>query len=245
MASTARVFAMLIALMLLPGAADATILVGLRAEDQLVFGSDSRVIGPGGTSPRPDTCKIHQGRRCFFALSGPVTGPAYDAIAIARAACAAGRDIDAIVDGFMSQVEQPYKTAHEWALQHERESVLKRVPLSLGIFVIGWRGAALTMLHTGYWAKPSVFERIGRIEVKNGDFIQIGVRELARFQALNPYWFQPPYARAAERLVEAGMASGWVDVGPPVAVLQVDATGARWFKQGLCPAIDPTLWSTN
>ena len=103
---------MLIALTLAPRAADATIVVGLRAEDQLVLASDSRIIGPGGTSPRPDMCKIHQGRRCFFALSGPVTGPAYDAIAIARDACAAGRDVDGIVDGFMSQVEGPYKNLH-------------------------------------------------------------------------------------------------------------------------------------
>jgi hypothetical protein len=101
------------------------------------------------------------------------------------------------------------------------------------------------MLHTGYRAKPSVFEPVPRTEVKNGNFLQSGVRELYRFLAQNPYWLQPPYARAAERLVEAGMASGWVDVGPPVAVLQVDATGARWFKQGLCPALDPALWSAE
>jgi hypothetical protein len=46
-------------------------------------------------------------------------------------------------------------------------------------------------------------------------------------------------------VVEADMASGWVDVGPPVAVLQVDATGARWYKQGLCPPIDATLWPSE
>ena len=80
--------------------------------------------------------------------------------------------------------------------------------------------------------------------MKNGDVeYRARAREISRFMWLNPNWFQPPYARAVERLVEAGMASGWVDVGPPVAVLQVDPTGAKWFKQGLCPAIDPTLWS--
>ena len=84
--------------------------------------------------------------------------------------------------------------------------------------MIGRRGAQLAMLHTGYRAKPSVFEPVPRTEVKNGNFLQSGVRELYRFLAQNPYWLQPPYARAAERLVEAGMASGWVDVGPPVAV---------------------------
>jgi hypothetical protein len=67
-------------------------------------------------------------------------------------------------------------------------------------------------------------------------------RDIPGFAARNPGWFQPPYARAAERLVEASMASGWVDVGPPTAVLQVDVTGARWFRQGLCPVIDPALW---
>ena len=245
MTSRFRVLTMLIVLTLAPGAAEATIVVGLRAEDQLILGSDSKAIGPGGTSPRPDVCKIHQGRRCFFALTGPVMGPAYDAIAIARDACAAGRDVDAIVDGFMRQVEGPYKALHERVLKNESDWVLKRAPLSLEVFVIGRRGAQLTMLHTGYRAKPSVFEPLARTELQNGDSWHSGVRELSRFVALNPYWFQPPYARAAERLVEAGMASGWVDVGPPVAVLQVDATGAKWFKQGLCPAIDPTLWSTE
>jgi len=245
MSSVFPILATLIVLMLAPVVAKATILVGLRAEDQLVLGSDSRVIGPGGTSPRADTCKIHQARRCFFALTGPVTGPAYDAIAIARDACGAGRDVDAVVDGFMRQVEAPYRKMHDWALKNESDWVLKRAPLSLEIFVIGWRGAQLALLHTGYRAKPSVLEPVTRTEVKNGDFLHSGVREISRFVALNPYWFQPPYARAAERLVEAGMASGWVDVGPPVAVLQVDAMGARWFKQGLCPGIEPALWTAE
>src|SRR5262245_26776665 len=147
MSSDFRILAMLIVFTLVPVVADATILVGLRAEDQLILGSDSKVIGPGGTSPRADTCKIHQGRRCFFALTGPVTGPAYDAIAIARDACAAGRDVDDVVDGFMRQVEGPYKKLHDWALKNESDWVLERAPLSLEIFVIGRRGAQLALLH--------------------------------------------------------------------------------------------------
>ena len=214
-------------LALAPPAAEATFLVGLRADDQVILGSDSRVIGPGGAAPRPDTCKIHQGRRCFFALSGPITGPGYDAIALAQQACAQGRGLDAIVDAFMNAVEGPYKAMHAW------------------IFVIGRHDGQLAMIHTGYASKPSVFARLPRAEVKNGDAQFPRARDLPRFLAQNPSWFQPPFARAAERLVEASIASGWVDVGPPVAVLQVDATGAKWFRQGLCPAIDPTLWSTD
>ena len=232
-------------LWLAPRVAEATFLVGLRADDQVVLGSDSRVIGPGGTVPRSDTCKIHQGRGCFFALSGPITGPGYDAIAIARQACAQGRDVDAIVDGFMNAVEGPYKAMHAWMLKNESEWALKRAPLSLDVFVIGRRDGQLVMMHTGYASKPSVFARLPRAEVKNGDAQFTRARDLPRFLAQNPSWFQPPFARAAERLVDASMASGWVDVGPPVAVLQVDATGAKWFRQGLCPAIDPTLWSTE
>jgi hypothetical protein len=102
MTTALTLLGMLFVLALAPQATEATFLVGLRADDQLILGSDSRVVGAGGTAPRPDRCKIHQGRRCFFALSGPITGPGYDAVAIARAACAQGRDVDAVVDGFMS-----------------------------------------------------------------------------------------------------------------------------------------------
>lgn len=97
----------------------------------------------------------------------------------------------------MSQVEGPYKNLHERMLKSESDWVPKRAPLSLEIFVIGWRGAQLAMLHTGYRAKPSVFEPIAKTEVKNGNLLQGGDRELNRFLAQNPYWLQPPYARAA------------------------------------------------
>jgi hypothetical protein len=100
------------------------------------------------------------------------------------------------------------------------------------------------MLRSGY-AVNSVNEPMAKTEVKNGVALYSRARDLPRFVAQNPGWFHPPYARAAERLVEADMASGWVDVGPPVTVLQVDAGGAKWFKSGLCPPIDPTLWSAE
>ena len=98
------------------------------------------------------------------------------------------------------------------------------------------------MLHTGFRRKGPAVEPITRTEVKSGAALYSRARDLPRFVSQNPHWFQQTYARAAERLVEADMASGWVDVGPPVAVLQVDPTGAQWFKQGLCPPIDTTLW---
>jgi hypothetical protein len=224
--------------------AEATILVGLRGDDELVLGTDSKVTGPGPDS-RPNICKIHQGRGCFFAIAGPVVGPGFDAVAIARDACSRGRNIDAVADGFLAQAHQPYKAMHDWLLRNESDYVAKRGPLGLAIFIIGRRNGQLVMLYTGYRTRSSLIEPIDRIEVKNGDAKFSLARDLPRFVWLNPNWFQPPYARAAERLVEADMASGWVDVGPPVAVLQVDRTGAKWYKQGLCPPIDATLWSSE
>jgi hypothetical protein len=223
-------------------ATEATILVGLRGDDQLILGADSKVSGPGSDS-RPNVCKIHQGRGCFFAVSGPIVGPGFNALAIARDACGQSRDIDAIADGFVSQAEQPYKAMYDLLLRHESDWVLKRAPLSLEIFMIGKRNGQLVMLHTGFHRKGPAVEPIARTEVKSGAALYSRARDLPRFVAQNPHWFQPPYARAAERLVEADMASGWVDVGPPVAVLQVDPTGAKWFKQRLCPPIDTSLWA--
>jgi len=225
-------------------AAEATILVGLRGDDELVLASDSKVTGPGSDS-RPNICKIHQGPGCFFAISGPVAGPGFDAVAIARDTCRRGRNIDVIADDFLAQARQPYQAMYDWLLRNESDYHAKRGPFPLVILLIGRRNGQLVMLHTGYHRKASVVEPIDKTEVKNGDAKFSLARDLPRFMWLNPNWFQPPYARAAERLVEADMASGWVDVGPPVAVLQVDATGARWHKQGLCPPIDATLWSSE
>jgi hypothetical protein len=226
-------------------AAEATIIVGLRGDDELILGTDSKVSGPG-RDPRPDVCKIHQGLGCFFAAAGPVVGPGFNALAIARDACGQSRNIDAVVDRFMIQAEQPYKAMHDWLLRTEGDYVLKRAPLSLELLMIGKRDGHLVMMHTGYHRRsPSVVEPIARTEVKSGTALYSRARDLPRFVRQNPHWFQPPYARAAERMVEADMASGWVDVGPPVAVLQIDPTGAKWFKQGLCPPIDPTLWPAD
>lgn len=239
-----HVLAVVIVGLLSATAAEATIVVGLRGDDQLVIGTDSKVSGPG-SEPRPNICKIYQGPGCFFALSGPVVGPGLNAFDIAREACAHGDDIDAKMDRFVAQAKQPYQTAHDWLVRNESDYVKSRGPLSLAILMIGRRGGQLVMLQTGFSMRSSVAEASVRTEVKNGDALYSFARDLPRFVRLNPNWFQPPYPRAAERLVEADMASGWVDVGPPVAVLEVDATGARWFKQGLCPAIDPALWSVK
>jgi hypothetical protein len=224
-------------------AAEATILVGLRADDQIILGADSKVTGLGGPA-RPDTCKIHQGRRCFFALGGPIIGPGFNAVEMAREACSQGKDVDAILDGFLTRVAAPYKAMHDWVRRNESEYIVKRGPLFLEFFVIARRNGQPIMLRSGY-AVNSVNEPMAKTEVKNGVALYSRARDLPRFVAQNPGWFHPPYARAAERLVEADMASGWVDVGPPVTVLQVDADGAKWFKPGLCPPIDPTLWSAE
>lgn len=242
--ASVRALAVMIAGLLSPMVAEATIVVGLHGDDQLIIGTDSKVTAPG-SEPRPSLCKIHQGSGCFFALSGPIVGPGFNAIDIARDACTHGDDVDAKMDRFVAQVKQPYQTVHDWLVRNESDFVKSRGPLPLAILMIGRRSGELVMLRTAFSMRSSVAEASVRTEIKNGDASYSLARDLPRFARLNPNWFQPPYARAAERLVEADMASGWVDVGSPVAVLEVDAAGARWFKQGLCPAIDPALWSAK
>jgi hypothetical protein len=117
-------------------------------------------------------------------------------------------------------------------LRNEKDYVLKRAPLSLEILLIGKRNGQLVMIHTGYRRRSSVLEPMARTEVKSGSALYSIARDIPRFVKQNPHWFRPPYARAAERLVEADMASGWVDVGPPTSVLQVDPSGAKVVQTG-------------
>lgn len=72
------------------------------------------ILHPGGFGPT------------VVAASGPIVGGGFNALAIARDACRQSRTIDAIIDRFMTQAEQPYRAMHDWLLRTESEYVHRR-----------------------------------------------------------------------------------------------------------------------
>lgn len=232
----------------LPPYSVGTTVVAFWTPDRIIVGADSKgrrggELGEGELL----VCKIRQVGNVFYALSGlredPETG--FDAHSIVvRAYNTPGRLIDK-VNAFERLVSEPLSNvlAHikaKYPLNFERD--------------FGNKGGGMDIVFFGYEnGRPvMITRRIGRRDYSRrrleypGDFpnspfgaVYMGQHDsINRFRVANPGWQRMGLEKAMRRFIQMEIEEHPETVGPPIDILVIDNSGARWIqKKPECPEI--------
>src|SRR5689334_17989936 len=216
------------------GSLEATSLVAVHAGDRLIIASDSRRLWGSG---KVDTmCKVRQAGGCFFSIAG-----AARTNDLASQACDGGGDVDAVLDRFTKLAEPEFLDTYNHTKRYKPE--LLYATEVLDVVLIGRRGGQTTMVGQRMTPRGD-----GTVEVSRQEYSfsrVMGRPEMVK-RAISETPDPDNWARwpeyVARRIVELEIGSGRADVGPPISVLEVNASGPKWIDPGLCPPIDPKLW---
>lgn len=234
-----------------PNVCRATILVTNCSADRVVVGADGLSLHPEDTQhPTFKSCKIVQsGNDCFFAISGLQNYKAinYDLVPLARRACRGPGSVIERANTF-KKVALP-EIQRAWINTRKNNprtyALLKRYgPARLS--VVFAEGPPFTVIIVQF-----VEDSNGKMMPENSivdacNFASHSVfRALGERQNVEAYQRQHPeienlddVAFVRSLLLGAIELEGFPKViGPPVAILEITSSGARWIEQGACAEI--------
>lgn len=220
-----------------PDASEATSIVTAWVGGKVYMAADSKISGDNAASP---SCKIRQGRGCFYAIKGPFRGVGVDVYQLADTSCRIGKDMDDIVRDFNTRIRLPFVSLY----RHARERYPESEPLArnLELHIVGRQARGLTVMVTGYHMRKMQHAELLRRKKLPRDGWLVRDPTPASDHIKAQYPLTPPYGTFVERFIQAEIDSGRADVGPPITVIEIDASGARWIRQNNCPSINLALW---
>jgi hypothetical protein len=237
---------------------DATAIVAFRDVGRIILSADSRF-----TSRKPNTmkavssvgCKVHAAGRYWFMLGGYEGGGAADkgmdfpaeivrAITPADSLPAAMSAIDRlwrskVRANVLSFVGHP--SLQQMFVDGGQVFMLivagvdHRVP-TIGMFTVALKARAPVELTERRATCP------GSLCGADG-LVMVGASKAGAmhpFLKRPPAWLRPGTSAAARRLIELEITAAPLSVAAPIDVLEIDATGARWYRrdpQSACPAL--------
>jgi hypothetical protein len=247
---------LLLLLLLCAGRVAATTIVAVKTPALIVIGADSKMTDTFGGGVGNQGCKIVQAGNLFFAYEGLArdrrTG--FDIVKIAAAALAVRPQASpaervSIMTGFITSrlfAELPDLKRHDPETYREK---VEGGQTFLKILVAGFEGGQPLLFVRGFRAAPLNGQAIG-VSVLPDDCLAdcggaVAVRMLGETAAIEGlaeetqgFW-SGGIAEGVRRLIETEIAARSEYVGPPVDLLRIDPTAARWLqKKPDCPAIE-------
>ncbi|MDX6695142.1 MAG: hypothetical protein QOF02_2745 [Blastocatellia bacterium] len=247
---------LLLLLLLCAGRVAATTVVAVKTPALIVIGADSKMTDTFGGGVGNQGCKIVQAGNLFFAYEGlardrrtgfDIVKIAAEALAVRPQASPAERV--SIMTGFITSrlfEELPDLKRHDPATYREK---VEGGQTFLKILVAGFEGGQPLLFVRGFRAAPLNGQAIGVSVLPDDCLADCGgavvVRMLGETAAIEGlaeetegFW-SGGIAEGVRRLIETEITARSEYVGPPVDLLRIDQTAARWLqKKAECPAIE-------
>lgn len=261
---TMKLFLLLLTLVFSPaGTVVATTIVAVKTPTEIVIGADSKVTDTYGNAQASQACKIVQAGDLFFAYEGLArdrrTG--FDIAVLAKRALLLKPDATVaerigILTGLITTelfIELPRLKEQDPATY--REKVEGGQPF-LKILIAGFDGERPVLFVRQFRAVLLTRRTIG-VSVAPDDcpadcVDEIVVRFLGETAAIDglpeetPGFWTEGVVEGVRRLVETEIAARSEYVGPPVDILRIDKTGARWMqKKPGCSSLQNRLAPTS
>jgi hypothetical protein len=236
-----RLIGLLLAGLHMAGVAEATSIVAMRVGDKILIAADTKGLlsGPGFVRDSVQTCKIRQGRGCFFAVAGPLAGPAGNTLRVGEESCAKANGADGKALAMSLAVREPFVAA----FKHAERNALDNISHGIDVLFAGKRDGALVGLRFGHHIiPPRGLQSTGIVEIRGGEIVFPPFPWIRQFlEGEGKSWALDE--RLVRHIIGIDMANRPTEVGLPIAILEVTASGARWIQQTQrCPAIDQKLW---
>jgi hypothetical protein len=235
-------------LLLLAGRAFATTIVAVKTPTEIVIGADSKVTDTFGNAAAGQACKIVQAGNLFFAYEGLAkdkrTG--FDIARLCRQSLllkpnATAAERVSILTGFVTSELFAELLSLK---QHDPDTYLEKVEggqIFLKILIAGFDGERPLLFVRQFRAVPLNRQKIG-VSVLPDDCLEdctgeINVRSLGETAAIEglpeetPGFWTKGVVEGVRRLIETEIAARGEYVGPPVDILRLDKTGARWIQK--------------
>lgn len=250
----------LLALMLLlVGRAAATTIVAVKTPNEIVIGADSKVTDTFGNAFANQACKIVQAGNLFFAYEGLArdrrTG--FDIAKIAAQSLQLKPNATAVekVSIFTGFVTSQLFAELLSLKQHDPETYREKIEggqTFLKILVAGFEGNRPLLFVRQFRAVSLSRGTIGVIVVPDDCLSDCAgypvIRSLGETAAIDglpeetPGFWENGIVEGVRRLIETEIAARSEYVGPPVDILRIDKTGARWIqRKQACPDIRNSL----
>jgi hypothetical protein len=234
-------FGLLLAGLHMAVVAEATSIVAVRVGDKILIAADTKGLlsAPGFVRGSVQTCKIRQGRGCFFAVAGPLTGPSGNTLRVGEESCAKADSADGKALAMSLAVREPFVAA----FKHAERNALENISHGIDVLFAGKRDGALVGLRFGHHIiSSSESQSTGIVEIGQGEIVFPPFPWIRQFlEGEGKSWALDE--RLVRRIIGIDMANRPTEVGLPIAILEVTASGARWIQQTkLCPDIDQKLW---
>jgi hypothetical protein len=254
-----RSIRLLTLILLFTGQAAATTIVAVKTPNEIVIGADSKVTDTFGKAFANQACKIVQAGNLFFAYEGLARDRRtdFDIVKIAGQSLQLKPDASvservSILTGFVTSrlfAELSSLKQHDPATYREK---IEGGQTFLKILVAGFEGSRPLLFVRQFRAVALSRETIGVIVVPDDCLADcadaIVVRSFGETAAIEglpeetPDFWTNGIAEGVRRLIETEIAARSEYVGPPVDILRIDKTGARWIqKKPACTDIDNRL----
>ncbi|HEY0385799.1 MAG TPA: hypothetical protein VGC64_07290 [Pyrinomonadaceae bacterium] len=243
-------------LLLVAGRAAATTVVAVKTPLEIVVGADSKVTDTFGNAFAGSACKIVQAGNLFFAYEGLArdrrTG--FDITKTARQALQLKPDatVSERVSILTGLVATELFAELASLKQHDPETYREKIEggqTFLKILVAGFEGDD-PLLFVRQFRAVQLNSQPAGVSVVPDDCLAdcreaVVIRSLGETAAIEdlpeetPGFWAEGITEGVRRLIETQIAARSEYVGPPVDILRMDKTGARWIqKKPSCPAIE-------
>lgn len=230
-------------LVLVAGAAEATSIVAVGDANSIVLAADSRTLHFDGCVEA--TCKVSCGGRFAFAQSGVRPDPPSIAEIVASRAGAGAGSADEAARRYVEMMSGCVWFTVANGTPPEIDRILAESGKAFEVIVIGMEGGEPRVVVgrvplarragnvAGWDLLPPTFESpVGR-------HLNALIGEVGALNARGDEWrarltWLSPIDQAARTMVGAEIDARPDIVGPPVAVLCIDAGGPRWLHPGAC-----------
>lgn len=229
---------------------NATLILTACSRDGVTVVADGLVLKPGGNPPSLKGCKIMQGTDdCFFSVAGvqDIRSIHYNLVPMADHACKSSRSLVERAKTFQETALPEVQRAWKYIKMHEPAAyTLMKRSGSARVSVVFSGGPPFTVAIVQFVEDSSGNMTVDNpmIDVSNPTS-QTAYESVGASENVEVYSRQHP---EIERLDDAGFLRGLLlgaiqlerepkRIGPPVAILEINRTGARWVEQGACAEI--------
>ncbi len=230
------------ALVLSAAVSRATTLVALWAPGEVLLAADSAVIKTGGgLNFQTVGCKIGEGARAYYALSGIVDddGTGYSASRYASEAAGGSGTVESLAANFAKAIEDPLRRELDDLRRDDPSQYLflaQGHPALQAIFA-GMEGGQPALVVAGFGLAPDgELKGFVRVIAKGDDgrgprIIYAGQQsKIKAYLALHRDWSQADRTQLVNKLVQMEIDASEGQVAGPIDVLSIDGAGAHWLQ---------------
>jgi hypothetical protein len=235
-----------------PAVCSATLILTVWSPDRILIGADGMAIQPDQPQPNKRTCKIRQGASdCFYSVAGAHDDKSihYDLAPLATQACQGVGSIARRADAFKqvalpeirrewdhikSQEPKTYALTKQYGAAHLAVVFAGGAPLTLVIlqFVEDSRGQMVpdeSIVRDQAFSSKTEYNELG--EYLNIDAYREKNPDVDQLDTVP--WLRTLLSKA----IELEQSEKLKRIGPPISILEITISGARWVEQGDCQNI--------